>query len=416
VLLRNLLLNYKNLEKHILLLITAEFFIQLINASFMLVLNIHMSKYGYTDPQIADFISYRFLGVLVLALPLGLYIKGRKLKPMFYFTGITMPLASLAILYAVFHHLDWLLYTSLCLWGVSFTTLQVSVLPYILRNAKKETHSEAISLNYTTWSLSTIVSGFIMYFLTSINPDLFDENLLLSVFGVAGFISIYFLYKISFTENVDPLEGKRYSLRDFDWLTIAKALIPTTIIAVGAGLTIPFVNLFFYSVHNVDYHQFSIIGSVSAILVVMAAISIPQIKRKHGYRVAITLFQSIAVIALVLMATTEFFSHLSIAVYFAVFFFLIRQPFMNMAGPMTSELVMNYVGKRNREMVSALNSAIWSGSWYISSRIFMHLRELELSYAIIFYITAALYAGGVIWYHILISDYNRKIKSGLIAV
>ena len=410
MLLRNLLLNYKYLEKHILLLITAEFFIQLINASFMLVLNIHMSKYGYTDPEIADFISYRFLGVLILALPLGLFIKGRKLKPMFYFTGITMPIASLAILFGVYHHINWLLYASLAMWGISFTTLQVSVLPYILRNAKPETHSEAISLNYTTWSLSTIVSGFLMYFLTAINPRLFDENLLLSIFGIAGFISIYFLYKISFKENIEPLNSTRYSLRDFDWLVIAKALIPTTIIAVGAGLTIPFVNLFFYSVHGMDYHEFSILGSVSAVLVVMAAISIPQIKRKYGYRIAITLFQSVAVVALVLLATTEFISHLSIAVYLAVLFFLIRQPFMNMAGPMTSELVMNYVGKRNREMVSALNSAIWSGSWYISSRIFMNFREMQLSYAVIFYVTAALYAFGVVWYHILITDYNKKTK------
>lgn len=414
MLLRNLLLNYKNLERHILLLIAAEFFIQLINASFMLVLNIHMSKYGYSDPEIADFISYRFLGVLILALPLGLFIKGRKLKPMFYFTGITMPIASLAILYGVYHHLNWLLYASLGMWGISFTTLQVSVLPYILRNAKSETHSEAISLNYTTWSLSTIVSGFLMYFLTAINPGFFDENILLSFFGIAGFISIYFLYKISFNENVEPLTNKRYSLKDFDWLIIIKALIPTTIIAVGAGLTIPFVNLFFHSVHGMDYHEFSILGSASAVLVVMAAISIPQIKRKYGYRVAITLFQSVAVVALVLLATTEYISHLSVAVYLAVLFYLIRQPFMNMAGPMTSELVMNYVGKRNQEMVSALNSAIWSGSWYISSRIFMNLREMELSYGVIFYITAALYAFGVIWYHILISDYNRKIKTELV--
>ena len=412
--LRNLFLNYKKLERHILLVIAAEFFIQLINASFMLILNIHMSKLGYADHQIADFVSYRFLGVLVFALPLGLFIKGRKLKPMFYFTAFIMPTASLAILFGIFNHIDWLLYISLCIWGISFTTLQVSILPYILRNAKIETRSEAISLNYSTWSLSTIVSGLIIFVLSSVNPELFNENMLLSIFTVSGFVSLYFLYKITFTEKVEITNEKRYSLRDFDWSIIMKALIPTTIIAVGAGLTIPFVNLFFHSVHNMDSHEFSILGALSAVLVVIAAISIPQIKRKHGYSVAITLFQSVAVIALILMATTEFFKDWTIAVYLAVLFYLIRQPFMNMAGPMTSELMMSYVGKRNQEMVSALTSAVWSGSWYISSRVFMNLREMNMSYAYIFYITAALYAGGVLWYHLLITDYYKKLKLGLI--
>jgi predicted MFS family arabinose efflux permease len=81
---------------------------------------------------------------------------------------------------------------------------------------------------------------------------------------------------------------------------------------------------------------------------------------------------------------------------------------MNMADPMTSEIVMNYVGEKNREIVSALNTAIWSGAWFLSSRIFKLLREIDFAYAYIFYITATLYGIGVIWYYFLIRDYNRK--------
>ena len=87
---------------------------------------------------------------------------------------------------------------------------------------------------------------------------------------------------------------------------------------------------------------------------------------------------------------------------------------MNMAGPMTSELVMHYTGKKNQEMVSALTAAIWSGSWFISSLIFKLLRSSEWSYVNIFLITAFLYGIGVFWYYYLILDYNKKQKSGLI--
>ena len=64
-------------------MIKAEFFIQLIGAAFFLILNIYLAKEGFSDPEIANFISYRFLAVMVLAFPLGFYIKGKRLKPFF---------------------------------------------------------------------------------------------------------------------------------------------------------------------------------------------------------------------------------------------------------------------------------------------------------------------------------------------
>ncbi len=405
---RKFIQTYRQLDRFVWLLVAAEFCLQLINASFMLILNLYLSKKGYSDPIIADFVSYRFLGVLVLALPLGLFIKGRKLKPLFMIAGIAMPILSLTILYAIDAGLVRLLYASLCFWGISFTLMQICTLPYLLRNANPNYQSEAISLNYSTWSVSTVVSGLLIYVLTNVDPGYFNEKVLLQIFSVCGFFSLIFFSKIKIKEHVPDLTSKRMDMRDFDWPVILKALIPTLIIAVGAGLTIPFINLFFFSVHGMDSENFAAVGSLAALFVFFAALLIPFIRKRWGYRIAITLFQSMAVVALILLATTEFFAPGPVALAIAVFCYLLRQPLMNMAGPMTSELVMNYVGKRNQEMMSALTSAIWSGSWFISSIIFKVLRESGLAYVWIFYITAVLYALGVLWYHFLIKDYYRK--------
>lgn len=81
---------------------------------------------------------------------------------------------------------------------------------------------------------------------------------------------------------------------------------------------------------------------------------------------------------------------------------------MNMAGPVTSELGMKYVGPRNQELISAMGSSIWSASWFISAKIFQVLRQMELEYYQIFLITAVLYAVGVGFYHLLINDYLRR--------
>ena len=97
-----------------------------------------------------------------------------------------------------------------------------------------------------------------------------------------------------------------------------------------------------------------------------------------------------------------------IAVVIAVVAFIVRQPLMNMAGPMTSELTLNYVGEKNREMISAINAAIWSGCWFASAKIFSMLREADINYSNIIFITVAFYIVGVAWYYWLIKAHERK--------
>lgn len=409
---RSIAERYLDISNEVKLLIISELFLHVINAAFFLILLIYMDKMGYSDHEAAGFISYRFLGVIAFALPLGLYIKGRKLRPLILLSGILVPLFSLLIIFAIQHHNNTLLNLSLFAWGVSFNLITVSSLPFILRNANQETLSEAISLSYATGSFGTIIAGAVIFSLANFAPGIFDEKILLYIISSGGFFAYYFSMKMSRSEHIPELTARRTDLSDFDWVLIIKALVPTLIIATGAGLTIPFISLFFYKIHGLDYNRFSVIGSLSGIFIFLGAVAVPQVKRKWGYGYAITLSQSLAVLALVLLASTEWYKEWFLAMPLAVLFYVLRTPLMNMAAPMTSELVMNYVGHRNREIVSAMTTAIWSGSWFISSRIFKTLREMEFSYSNVFLITAVLYAIGVLWYHFLIRDYQKRLQAG----
>lgn len=368
-----------------------------------------MEKEGYKDYESASFVSFRFLGVLLFAFPLGLIIKGRKLKPIFYISSILTPILSLIVLEGIDHQIQWLLYSSLFLWGLSFTGIQISALPYILRNAKLETHTQAITLSYSTWSVAGIFSGSLIFGLRNWNPELFDEKLILQIISLLGFFCTITVFCIKKEEFVPVLTKSRFNIRDFDWLVIMKALVPTLIIAVGAGLTIPFIGLFFYKIHGLDSDQFAILSAFATAIVFGVVLFVPIIKEKLGYKRAIPITQIIAIAALIVLAFTEIIDTW-FALYLAMAMYLIRQPLMNMAGPMTSDLVMKYVGEKNREMMSALTAAVWSGSWFISSKIFQVLRQIGLQYVYVFLITAGLYLFGVLMYYLLILDYEKKIK------
>jgi hypothetical protein len=386
-------------------MIKAEFFIQLIGAAFFLILNIYLAKQGFSDPEIANFISFRFLAVMLLAFPLGFYIKGKPLKPFLIVGGIGVPVVAIALLLVVQYGLYNYLPALFIFWGIAFTLFQVSTLPYVMRNTVSENHSHAISLNYATHSFGTVVCGFFIFFAAQFFPEI-NEGKILLLISSFGFVGVYFLLKMDVDLVIPVKESLKW--KSYDWVMLLKAIIPTLIIAVGAGLTIPFINLFFFHNFKIDSSGFAVIGGVASILVAILALLVPNLKSRLGFMKGITYTQSIAVIALVALATTEFLNDYWWAMPLAVFFYWVRTPLMNMAAPMTSELTMNYVGLKNQEMLSAIMAAIWSGSWFFSSQIFRYLKSEGLPYAHIFYITAALYAFGVFMYYLLILDYERK--------
>ncbi len=395
-------------------MIVAEVFIQLINAAFLLILLIYMEKEGYHDHESAQYIKYRFLSVLIISFPLGIFIRNRKIKPLFYIAGFGVPISALLIIHAVSEHIDWLIYAAQITWGVAFTCLQVTALPFILRNARKDTHTEAISLSYSTWSFAGIIAGILIFSFRNINPGLFDEKLILQLLAIVGFCSLFFIARIKVKETVETDPNKRFAFGDYDYSLIFKVMVPTLLIAIGAGLTIPFISLFFFKIHGVDSDQFSLIGSVALIVVFASVVFVPAIKQKMGYKRAIPTTQSMAILMLIGLATTEMYQLSPWAVYIAILCYILRQPLMNLAGPMTSDLTMKYVGKKNQEIVSALIAAIWNGSWFVSAGVFEYLRESNIAYMHIFLITAGLYMIGVIWYYLLILDFEKRERLGLI--
>lgn len=412
---------YSLIDTSVLQMVSGIFFLQLINTSFFLILNLLLRKQGYPDSEIAELVSYRFIGTLLFAFPTGLFIRGRRLKPFFLIAAAGLPIASLFVLEMI--RLDEMDIAKgfLFIWGILFMFVQVCALPFIIRNTRFRLQSEAITLNYAMYSLGQIFSGVMISAMIRLGElhfgdfvIVFTDLNILKIISVIGILSFFCLLPAK--ERLDHPEMKISFIRfhrdlgQYDWKLILIAMIPTFLLSTGAGLTIPFINLFFNSVFGMDSDSFSEMGSFAAVLVFGGATLVPFIKRKFGFEIAITLSQSLAVFFLVIMAFTEWYAQYSWMVWVAMICFLLRQPLMNMAAPMTSELTMTFVGERNRELMSSLIASIWSGAYVISARIFQWLRGNDLPYYTVLLITAAMYAVGVVAYYLIIRANRRKVK------
>ena len=423
----NILRSYTDLPRNIHLLFLLEFSLSLIHVAFILILNIYLRKQGFSDPEIASFNSLRFVGALAFALPLGIYIRGKKLTPFFMFASLMVPLTSAMIIEAIHCSIVPLIQLSFLLWGVGMMLMRVCSLPFIIRNTSTDNSTEALSLNAATWSLSTIFSGLLISGLDWIsNLKILDHIITFDEYGILWIITLIGMCSYIFSKKIneksyqnDEKRNDIFSLhRIYDWKIIFKAISPLILISIGAGLTIPFVNLFFNSIFGFTSSTFSLMSSFTAMLVFIFSLLVPTLRKKYGYWMTIVLVQSLAIICLVIMSSTEIYATHTSAVVIAVSAYIFRQPLMHMAHPASNELMMNYVGKNNQELISALSSSLWSASWFISAKIFEWLRLLEFRYFEIFLITAFLYAIGVILYGFLIREYeyNQKRSSTVLPI
>ena len=186
-------------------------------------------------------------------------------------------------------------------------------LPFIIRHTNQDNSSEALSLSASTWSLSTIFSGLIISTLDwisyiNVNETIIslDERTTLWLITTIGISSVYFAWKIDENDQDSPdPKNEIFSLSKFyDWKIIFKAISPLVLISVGAGLTIPFVNLFFNSIFGFDSSHYSMMGSITAMLVFIFSLLVPTLRKKYGYWMTIVVVQSLAIACLVIMSIT----------------------------------------------------------------------------------------------------------------
>ena len=407
--------NYRTLPKRVLLFAAGQFLINLINSAQFLLLNLFLKEKGLADPAIAALTSQRFVATFFLALPAGLWLRGRPLRKPMLVGAVLFPLTALASLEAV--RLGMMTAASGCFLAMGFAGLLLNVasLPMALRLAPPGRSSETLSLLFATWAAASICGGALSAVLQSIGHFdigglhlVFDEYATLLALTLVACAAPFLYARLPDPVPEEKRSGHWLHIHREDWPTLLRALLPTLCIATGAGLSIQFLNLFFSSVHGLGSAAYSGLGSISSALVLLAGLLVPEVKRRFGWRGAIIGVQTIAIILLAVMGLTELWKATVWALPVAIGCFILRQPLMSMAGPSTSELTMTYVGERNRELVSACNGAIWSGAWWLAARTFQVLRAHHLPYWQVFVATSLLYFWGTFYYLLLIRTVEKR--------
>jgi MFS family permease len=358
-------------------------------------------------------LSYSFMGLVitimgittfVVSIPLGLAADkyGRKK------TLIVGNLVSgLTLLVFAFTKSPVILIVAAVLEGVSeaaFSTSSGAWLAEKTDNAKRTSvfslYGFAQSLSFGIGSLAII--GIVLFELIGFSNTL-SHSLLYATFAILCLLSSLLLVKIpesyktnkitTPSSNSDNQHRSKQSMR-----IIAKYVISSAIIALGAGMVVPLMTAWLHLRYGLpDTISGPILGIVS-IVIAVATLAGPPLAKKFGLVKAIVLTQAASTIFM-------FATPLSSSYIIASSTYTVRAFLMNMASPLSQSMIMGLVDESDRGMASGINTALWRLPNALSTFIGAYLMSIG-QLAAPFYIASILYSISIalFWY------YFRKTK------
>ena len=186
----------------------------------------------------------------------------------------------------------------------------------------------------------------------------------------------------------EPARGER---SPFDWKTAARFFLPEAMIGLGAGLTIPFINLYFRERFGRAAGEISLYYTGAQALVMVAFLAAPLLARKIGAVTTVVACQLSSIPFFLALALTS-----SLPV--AVAAFLLRHACMNMVHPVGSHFAMEVINPRERVRVNGLKQAANKIAWVAANALggwmIAHTKLVIDGFATTMFTTIGLYSVG----------------------
>jgi len=135
--------------------------------------------------------------------------------------------------------------------------------------------------------------------------------------------------------------------------SMTRLLLPSLIISMGAGLLIPFLNIFFRNRYGLSDSAIGTLYAVSSLGMGVAILLAPILAERWGKAMTVVATQGLSIPFLILMG---FVPNLPLA----ILSFFMRMALMNLSGPVYQTMVMEEADESSRTTAASLYNMIWS--------------------------------------------------------
>ena len=325
-----------------------------------ILFNFFLRSLGYDETLMGLLSTVSSMTVLIAALPMGYLadLLGRKLSLVIsgLVTGASM------LLMVVFPSIPMLIAMNV-LMGVGSSLGSVTSGPFLMENSGEveRTYLFSISsgLRMAAFSVGDWVGGYLpTWFGGILDVSAISASAYAWSIGVAGVLVILAVIpRLLMKRNLLPFDERSifaplsYAREHPGMLT--KLLLPMFITSIGAGLIMPFMNIFFSKVHNQPDPVIGTMFAWGSLAMGVGLILAPALADRYGKIRVVVFTQALSIPFLVLLGFSPLFSLSALAYY-------TRLTLMNMSSPVYQTFVMEQVESESRAMVASLNSMVHS--------------------------------------------------------
>lgn len=369
-----------------------------------LLFSLYLKELGYGETVIGNLISTASLGISIMAIPASLIIERFHVKHL-VITG--MALCSVFYFIQIFHTDE----SSLFIFGLVAAMFQalfsISVSPFYLRNSTPEVRvhlfSMNSSLNMGAHLLGYAIGGYLPAIMRWFHNDFTRlESMRAAIIASLVIVTLSNLVFMKIQRVPVPRMKKRVfeGLREKEWVILGKLISPKLCLALGSGLTVPFINL--YLRERFDFST-KMIGVSYALLQAFIFVGIfvtPALVKKTTN---LKFIMGTALLAIPFMVGMGMTANVTLVLSC----FVMRGTLMNMSSPITSMFEMERVREKECVFASAIIVFFYHLVYAGGTRIGGYLIE-TYSFGPTFFISGAAYAVAIILYRKFFHGEEKK--------
>ncbi len=398
------------------LFLASMFLVGMSFSAFGVIFNLYLVEAGFREGFIGNLLSVGALAMSLLALPAGLACDRIGRKKSLLLSGF---LVSAFVLIRATTLKEHLLLTASALSGFAAAFAAVTTAPFLMENSTPEERTHLFSVNFS----ALLIAGVIGNALGGKLPDVFRHfqtdltklqsyRMTLVTSALFSFASLIPLFLVREGKAKARGEQPKASWREKeDLVTIGKFSLNNFLIGAGAGLVIPFFNLYFAKRFGATSTQIGLYFSGSQIITAAAVLLGPIAAKRFGKLKTIVYAQIFSLPFLVLLGGLERY------LAFAVLAFWLRACLMNMSGPLGSAMTMEMIPENKRATAASIMSMSWNLSWAGTTALSGHLmqnpgifigRVFLAGYSIPYYLTALIYFLATTSFYLLFKGYEGE--------
>lgn len=381
-----MLQNYRGFSKDAKLVIVYSFLGWLGSNIAWFILPFYYSSLGMSFSEIGVLFSISTLVEAIILLVSGhVSVKLGYRRAILFSVGMFF----IARVLQVFIPKFWVFAVASVILGVGMALEMPALMSLLSEEASEEKRHYLFSLNA---ALGTIGSALGMY-LGGALPNFFDgSNPYKMTLLVATLLLPLQALSIFLVSPVLKREEKKLKLEKELVIKIAKFSLPSALIGLGAGVTIPYVGLWFNKRFGTSLENIGGLFAIQEFIMGIGMFTLPMISDKIGSVKTIVGFNGSASLLIFVMPFSPSFP-------IAAVVYTIRTILMNIVNPIWDAFMMRFFTTEERSTAIALRSFAWTTTHALGQ--FMGGRIFDISLTWPFLITGALYGLSMISFWML---------------